>query len=396
MTQSLPALTLLPGQHRRVAQGYPWVYSNEVAMTAEAKALPAGSLVQLLTDKGESLGLGLFNRNALVAVRLISRTAKQRPDAAFFTKILNRALTLRQALYPAPFYRLIHAEADGLPAVIVDRYGDSLSVQLNTPGMELLKEPLLEALQSLLQPRCLLLNDSASLRAAEGLPDGERLILGQPEDPHPVEENGLTCLARLSGGQKTGWFFDQRENRAWVAGLARGRRVLDAYCYAGGFALNAAKAGAAAVLGLDRSESALALAREAAAGNGLEATCRFEREEVFGGLARLAREGARFDLAIVDPPAFVKGRKDLNQGLKGYRKLARLAAQVTAPQGLLFIASCSQPVDAKRFGEAVALGLQDAGRQSRILRVSGAAADHPLHPLLPESSYLTALTLALD
>ncbi|GAB5470732.1 MAG: class I SAM-dependent rRNA methyltransferase [Rhodospirillales bacterium] len=396
MAPDLPTLSLLPGQHKRLAQGYPWVYSNEVAMNAEARALPPGSLVRLLTAKGESLGLALFNRNALVAARLIARSPKQRIDAAFFAKILQRALTLRDGLYREPFYRLIHAEADGLPALIVDRYGESLVVQLNAAGMETLKAPLLEALEGLLKPRCILLNDEAGLRQAEGLPAGERLIKGQPDDPLPLRENGLACLARISGGQKTGWFYDQRDNRAWIARFAAGRRVLDAYCYAGGFALNAAQDGASEVLGLDRSESALALAREAAALNGLETRCRFEKEEVFAGLGRLAREGQLFDLMIVDPPAFVKGRKELAQGLKGYRKLARLAAQVTAPQGLLFMASCSQPVEARRFTEAVALGLQDAGRQSRILRLSGAAADHPTHPLLPESAYLKALTLALD
>lgn len=396
MQTELPRLSLLPGRHRRLAQGYPWVFSNELEMDETARGLAPGSLVQLQNAKGEPEGLAFFNRHCLLAARLVSRSPRSRIDAGFFLERLRRALALREALYDAPYYRLLHAEADGLPGTVVDRYGDGLVVQLNCAGMELLRDELLAALESLLAPRIVLLNDDAGLRQLEGLPAGERAVKGLPEDPTPVAENGLTYLARLSGGQKTGWFYDQRDNRAWIARFAPGREVLDAYCYAGGFALAAAKAGAAGVLGIDRSDSALALARAAAAANGLEARCRFERAEVFAQLAKLAREGRRFGLAIVDPPAFVKHRKELAQGLKGYRKLARLAAQVTEREGLLFIASCSQLADLPAFTQAVAAGLQDAGRQARILRVSGAAADHPQHPLLPESAYLKGLTLALD
>ncbi len=396
MVPDLPNVTLLPGRHKRLAQGYPWVYSNELDLSEEARALPAGALVHLLNAKRESEGLALLNRQSLVAARLISRSSKQAIDAAFLAKRIERAKALRDGLFEAPYYRLIHAEADDLPALVVDRFGDSLVVQLNCAGMERLQAPLIEALESVLKPKTIVLNDEAALRQLEGLPKGERLIKGTPDDPQRLQENGLGLLARISGGQKTGWFFDQRENRAWIARFAKDRRVLDAYCYAGGFALNAARAGAREVLGLDRSEAALALARHAAKDNGLDATCRFERAEVFARLAELARQGERFALTIVDPPAFAKSRKELAQGLKGYRKLARLAALVTEPEGMLFIASCSQQVDVRSFTEAVASGLKDAGRQGRILRCSGAAADHPVHPLLPESAYLKALTIALD
>ncbi len=396
MLPDLPSITLLPGRHKRLAQGYPWIYSNELDLGEEARALPAGALVQLLNAKRETEGLALFNRHSLIAARLLARSSKQPIDAPFFAARIERARALRDALFPSPFYRLIHAEADGLPALVVDRYDDALVVQLNCAGMERMRDPLLEALETVLRPKTIVLNDEAAVRRLEGLPSGERLIKGRPEDPQRLEENGLACLARISGGQKTGWFYDQRENRAWIARFAKDRRVLDAYCYAGGFALNAAGAGAREVIGLDRSEPALALARQAACDNGHGAVCRFEQGEVFQRLAELGRQGEAFGLVIVDPPAFVKGKKDLAQGLKGYRKLARLSALVTERQGILFIASCSQQVDARSFREAVAAGLTDAGRQGRILKSSGAAADHPLHPLLPESAYLKALTIALD
>ncbi len=396
MAPDLPHLTLLPGRHKRLAQGVPWVYSNEIEMDAAARALPAGALVHLVTASGEAQGTAVFNRQSLIAARLLSPSSRQAIDADFFAKRVERALAIRQALYPDPFYRLIHAEADGLPSTIVDRFGDALVLQLNCAGMEALKEPLIEALDRVLAPKVLLLNDEAGLRQQEGLPGGERLLRGQPADPLPLLENGLTFFARPSGGQKTGWFYDQRENRAWAARFAAGRRVLDAYCYAGGFAVTAAKAGATSVLGLDRSEGALDLARRAAEANGLAETCRFEKAEVFGRLAALAREGERFGLTIVDPPAFAKTRKDLTQALKGYRKLARLAAGVTEPEGWLFIASCSQLADTPSFAAAVASGLQDAGRSGRIVRMSGPAPDHPQHPHLPETAYLKALTIALD
>ncbi len=396
MTSEFPSLSLLPGRHRRLAQGFPWAYSNEIAMDETARSQPPGALVRLLTAGGETQGTAVFNRQSLIAARLLSAGSRQAIDADFFAQRLERALALRQALFAEPFYRLVHAEADGLPATIIDRYGDTLAVQLNCAGMELLKEPLVEALERVLAPKVLLLNDEASSRSLEGLPGGLRILRGTPADPLPLQENGLRFFARASGGQKTGWFYDQRENRAWVAGFAAGRRVLDAYCYAGGFGVMAAAAGAESMLGFDRSEAALELAGLAAAANGLEARCRFERAEVFGRLAALAREEERFGLVIADPPAFAKSRKELAQALKGYRKLARLAAKVTAPEGLLFIASCSQPVDAPSFTAAVAGGLQDAGRSGRILKLSGPAADHPLHPHLPESAYLKALTIALD
>jgi 23S rRNA (cytosine1962-C5)-methyltransferase len=198
------------------------------------------------------------------------------------------------------------------------------------------------------------------------------------------------------GGQKTGWFFDQRDNRGFVAGIAAGARVLDLYCYSGGFAVRTAHAGAEAVLGIDRSEPALALALASARKNGVEERCSFRRGEVFAEAAALAGKGERFDIVIADPPPFARSKKDAPAALRGYRKLARLAAGLTAPGGFLFLASCSHNVGADDFADAVRRGLADAGRSYRILRNAGAGSDHPVHPSLPETAYLKALTLALD
>jgi len=247
-----------------------------------------------------------------------------------------------------------------------------------------------------LAPRAIVLRNDSPARALEGLEPELRIAKGEIDGPIELSENGARFLADPREGQKTGWFFDQRDNRRFVAGLSAGARVLDLYCYAGGFAIAAAQAGADAVLALDRSEPALALAAASAELNGVGRRCRFQRADAFGELSRLVAAGERFDVVIADPPAFVKSKKDLGPGLRGYRKLARLAATLVERGGVLFIASCSHNVEPPDFAEAVRRGLEDAGRSGRILRSAGAAPDHPVHPWLPESAYLKAQALVLD
>ncbi len=392
---SRPAVSLLPGAHKRAAHGHPWVYSNEIAMDAAAKALAPGTLVTLKPADGAALGVAMFNPHPLVSARLLDRDAGRRIDEIFFLARLGTALHLRERLYDKPFYRLVHAEADGLPGLVVDRFGDVLVLEINTAGLARLETELLGACQRLLRPRAMVLRNDSAARALEGLALEQRLI-GELAAPIDIEENGARFVIDPLGGQKTGWFFDQRDNRRIMAALAPGARVLDLYCFAGGFAITAARAGAKDVLGIDSSAPALALARQAAEANGVETICRFEREEVFAALERMGASGRRFDIVIADPPAFVKSRKDLGPGLRGYRKLARLAATVVAPGGFLFIASCSHNVEVGDFADSVRRGLHDAGRAGRVVLSSGAAPDHPVHPFLPESAYLKAQVLALD
>jgi 23S rRNA (cytosine1962-C5)-methyltransferase len=270
-------------------------------------------------------------------------------------------------------------------------------VQLNAALAEAMREDLLAALDEVLSPRRVVLRNDSPSRALEGLAlVVEEARGGAGDGPVELRENGARFLADLGEGQKTGWFFDQRENRARVAALADGARVLDAYCYAGGFGVLAACRGASEVVLLDRSERALALAMSAAGLNGVEARCRALRGEAFAELERLAAAGERFDVVVADPPAFVKSRKDIGPGARGYRKLARLSAALVAPGGFLFAASCSHHVGPELFAEQVARGLDDAGRGGRILASTGAGADHPVHPHLPESAYLKGQLLQLD
>ena len=394
--KSRPRITLLPGHEKRARHGHPWIYSNEIAMDAAAKALPPGTLVTVVTAEGTQVAAATFNPHTLIAARVLTREAGSHIHDEFVRRRLRRALDIRERLYPRPFYRLVHAEADGLPGLVVDRYGDVLAAQVNTAGMALLWPSVLESLQALLSPRAVVLRGDSPARTQEGLPLGVEVAAGALDGPVEIEENGGRFPVDVLGGQKTGWFFDQRDNRAWVARLAAGARVLDCYSYGGGFSVAAALGGARSVLAIDRSEPALASAAAAARLSGVEEVCSFKRAEVFAELEGRVKGEDRWDLVIADPPAFVKSKKDLGSGTRGYRKLAKLSAQATAPGGYLFIASCSHNVDLPLFSEQVARGLADAGRQGRILRTGGAGPDHPVHPLLPESAYLKSMTLALD
>ncbi len=391
-----PSIALLAGRHRRAEGGHPWIYSNEIVMDAAAKALAPGSLVTLRRANSSPLGVAMYNPHTLLAARLLDRDAVRPIGRRFFVRRIGRALKLRERVFDEPFYRLVHAEADGAPGLVIDRFGTVLVVQSNAAGMARLEPVVLDALGELLSPEAIVLRNDSPARALEGLASETRVARGSLDGPVEVHENGAVFHADLLAGQKTGWFFDQRDNRRFIAALAHDARVLDLYCFTGGFAVQAARAGAAAVLGIDRSEPALALAIEAAELNGVSRTCSFRRGEAFAEAGGLAAKDERFDIVIADPPAFAKSRKEVPAALRGYRKLARLAASVTAAGGILFVASCSFHVGAGDFAEAVRRGLADAGRAGRILRAAGADAGHPIHPALPETAYLKTLTLALD
>jgi 23S rRNA (cytosine1962-C5)-methyltransferase len=390
------SVMLLPGRHRRAEGGHPWIYSNEVRMDTAAKALSPGALVTLRRADGSALGVGMFNPHSLLAARLLDRDCARAIGRRFLVRRIERALRLRERLFEAPYYRLVHAEADGLPGLVIDRFADVLAVQANAAGIARLEPLIFEALDALLMPAAVVLRNDSPARALEGLPPETRVAKGTLAGPVLLHENGAVFGADLLGGQKTGWFFDQRDNRRFVAGLARDARVLDLYCFTGGFAVQAARAGAAAVLGIDSSEPALDIAADTATRNGIGEICAFRRGEAFAETARLAASGERFDIVIADPPAFAKSRKEVGAAARGYRKLTRLAASVTANRGILFLACCSHNVGEAEFAEAVRRGLADAGRDGRVLRTAGAGADHPVHPALPETAYLKAMTLALD
>lgn len=395
-TATLPRLRLLPGEAKRVGRR-PWVYANQIAMDTDAKALAPGADVTLVDEAGQPMASAAFNRHSLIAARVHAWAADQPLDANFITQRLDAALALRERLFAAPFYRLVHAEGDGLPGLVVDRLGDYLVLQPNTAAMDARLEVVLEWAEARLAPQAVVIRADGPTRALEGLNSDVRLARGELGGPVALFEGRCRFFADLMGGQKTGWFFDLRAARRQVASLAAGARVLDLYCHTGAFGIRAlAEGGADSVLAIDRSREALDLAAKAALANGCAAEWTGEQGESFMKLEWLAAKGERFNIVVADPPSFVKSRKDLAVGLKAYRKLARLAAQCVASRGFLFIASCSHNVSTEDFEAEVRKGLWAAGRDGRILYAGGADADHPVHAGLPETAYLKYQIIELD
>ncbi|HET6466831.1 MAG TPA: class I SAM-dependent rRNA methyltransferase [Geminicoccaceae bacterium] len=391
-----PSIRILPGRDRRFRGGSPWLYSNEIDMDTAAKTVEPGAVARIMTPNGKILGVAHFNPHSLIAARLLTRNKDAQIDRAYFQRRIARALALRERLFDRPFYRLLHGEADGLPGLVVDRFGEALVVQINTAGMQRMAALIGEALEAAVRPKTLLMKGDAPVRQLEGLEEEVELVRGDLPERVEVEENGLVFTADLREGQKTGWYYDQRENRAFAARLAHGLGVLDLYGYAGAFGLTAAAAGATDVLAVDRSEAGLDLARASAERQGVVERFAARRSDAFAALDELQGAKRRFGLVIADPPPFVKSKKDLGPGLKGYEKLARMAAAVVAEPGFLCISCCSHNVPEDQFLGAVWEGVKDAGRGGRLVHRAGAGPDHPVHPALPETAYLKFLALALD
>ncbi len=389
----LPAISLQKRQEKRIQFGHPWVYSNEVVMDETAKKLPPGSVARVLAADGQLLGMAHFNPHTLIAARMLNKFIEP-VDKDFWVKRLSQALAMRDRLFDKPYYRLVHAEADLCPGLIIDRYGDVVVMQANTAGMNASRDDLVAALDELIKPKTVLLRGDNPSRALEKLPEEVVLLKGNAPEGLDVFENGLTYCADISGGQKTGWFYDQRANRAMIAKLAKGRTMLDLYTHTGGFGLCAAKAGASSVLCVDRSEHSLALAKQAAAKQNLSQVS-FEQEEVFEFCEKHGKS-KRYDIVVADPPAFAKSKKDVGAASRGYRKLAKHCADMMEKGGFFFIASCSHAINRERFDEEVLRGVSDARRGARILARTGADMDHPTHPQLPESAYLKGILLHVD
>ncbi len=390
-----PLLRLLPRQDRRLRAGHPWAFSNEVAMTPDHRAWPPGAPVRLESAEGWRFGTYAFNPHSLIAARLLDRDPAAAIDAAWARTRIADAAALRARVCDGPFHRLVHAEADRLPGLVIDRFGDVAVVQANSAAMDRLLPGITAALVELLPLRAVVARNDSGARLQEGLPQEVRLLHGDAPAAE-VEEGGVRFPVDPLEGQKTGFYFDQRPNRDRVAALATGARVLDVFCHTGAFGLRAAAAGAAAVTLVDSSAPALDRAREAADRNGLSAQVTVQRGDAFDVMAALAAAGEQYDLVVCDPPAFAKSRKDAEAGLRAYNRMTRLAAPMVAPGGFLFVASCSHHAPLDAFAGQVAAALQRARREARVLFTSGAGPDHPVHPNLPESAYLKAQLLQLS
>jgi 23S rRNA (cytosine1962-C5)-methyltransferase len=390
-----PEISLKPDAHARVRHGCPWIYSNEIQMNPPTKAIAPGSLVSICGSRGESFGLGMFNAHSLIACRIVDSNPMAKFGRAELVARLQRCVALRERMYPGGCYRLVHSEGDALGGLVIDRYGGAVSIQINAAGMERVLPELIEAIDEVLAPSTIVLRNDSPVRTLEGLELYTRVERG--DGRAVLTENGARFVVDLSDGQKTGWFYDQRENRAAVARLCRDvGRALDVYTYAGGFAVQMALGGAGEVVAVDRSESSLALARQSADENGLGERFAIRRGDAFVVMEQMAQAGERFDVVVVDPPAFAKNKADAGAAARGYRKMAKLAAPLVVPGGILFAASCSHHMERDRFEFEINAGVASAGRNGRILRTAGAGGDHPVHPQLPQTAYLKSILLQLD
>jgi 23S rRNA (cytosine1962-C5)-methyltransferase len=377
---------------KRLKLGYPWVFRSEVINARESAALPPGQLVDFVRDKGDFVARGFFNPKPQLVGRVMSVQPTQKIDGNFVFHLIDVALKFRDKLYSQPFYRLIHAESDGLPGLIIDRYGDVIVCQVNTAGMEALYPHVEASLKKLIKPRAIILKNDTAARELEVLEQVVRVAQGNAPESLQIIENDTPFHVDLMAGQKTGWFFDQRENRAWVATLAKSGTMLDVFCHTGGFGVTAGKSGAENITFVDSSAAALEMVKKNAALNSIEKKCQVIEGKAFDVMEKLAAAGKKYDVVVVDPPAFIKSRKDMSAGLKGYNKLARLSAPLVQKNGFLFFASCSHHANVTELLETVTEGLAKSSRIFQIIKISAAAPDHPVHPQLPETGYLKGLT----
>jgi 23S rRNA (cytosine1962-C5)-methyltransferase len=384
----LPVLRLKRNEDRRLHAGHLWIFSNEVdtAQTPLPKFKP-GEVVRVLAHNDRALGLAYVNPQSLIAARMLETW--KLPDTAWLAARIRTAMTLRDRLYPKPYYRLVYGESDGLPGLVVDRYGTSCVAQIGTAGMERLKPQIQEALSQVVKCDALLFKNDSTAREMEGLPSYVEAVKGTFDQPALVIEDGLEFQAPLAEGQKTGWFFDQAANRRALSKyVTAGGRVLDVFSYVGAWGIRAAHHGAREVTCVDSSAAALDLAAANAQRNRVKLTTR--KGDAFDVLEEFARQGARFDIVIVDPPAFAKRKKDLPKALAAYKRLNQLAIQVIAPEGILVSCSCSFHVSAEDLQDAIAKAARGADKHVQILEMGGQAPDHPVHPAIPETRYLKA------
>jgi 23S rRNA (cytosine1962-C5)-methyltransferase len=390
-SENLPVLVLKRNEDRRLRAGHLWVYSNEVDISkTPLTAFTPGSAIVIQSATGNTLGAGYVNPHSLICARLLSRKPRTQFDVAFFARRLKSALALREALYAAPFYRLVFGEGDALPGLVIDRYGDVCVVQITTAGMEALREVILDALQQLLAPAGILLLNDSPMRALEGLSQENEVIGGVP-DSIELEEGGARFSVPLGSSQKTGWYYDQRSNRLALHKYVRGKRVLDVFSYIGAWGIQAAVAGAAGVRCVDASATALENLQQNAVASGVSGRVQTTAGDAFEVLRALQADGQDWDVIVVDPPAFIKRRKDIKSGEQGYLRLNRLALQLLAPGGILISCSCSMHLAEARLQAIVHQAAGQQGRRLQILERGFQAPDHPVHPAIPETAYLKAL-----
>ncbi len=393
---ALPVVSLKAKSDRRVKQGHCWVYSNEVDIESSGfRTMTVGQQATLHTAHGQVLGSGFFNPHALQCGRLYSRQANQLFDKDFIVRQLSKALAWRESCYEQPYYRLVYGDGDHLPGLVVDRYGDTLVMQLNAAGTMAALDDIVQALIEVVKPKGILLRNEKA-NDIEQLQSHTEVMFGEVPDTANIIENGVEFIVPIASGQKTGWFYDHRDSRALLANYVRGKRVLDVYSYLGGWGLQAMSQGAASVSCIDSSGAALELAEAAAKLAGVGGNMQFIKASAIDALKAMVKEGQCFDVIVLDPPAFIKRRKDQRSGEKAYHHINQLAVKLLAPSGLLVSASCSLHLPRQELTKIVQVAAARAEKQAFIIHQGGLGADHPVNVAMPEMDYLKAVFARID
>ncbi len=390
----LPPLFLRKREERRIRGGHLWIFSNEVdTRRSPLDRFEPGQQVRINDAQGRFLGYGYVNPHSLICARLVSRDRNHPLDRSLITHRLKIALSLRQRLFDRPFYRLVHGEADLLPGLVVDRFGEVVTLQTTTAGMERRLEEIIEALEKVIGPKAIIARNDGAIRELEGLERYTRVVAGEAPEVLQVEENGARYRVPALTGQKTGWFYDHRLNRARAARYVEGKRVLDLFSYMGGWTIPAALAGAKEVIAVDQSATALEGLEATARLNGVEERIETRKGDAFEILKTLREAGEKFDVVILDPPAFIPRKKDLARGMEAYRRINQMAMQVLERDGILVSASCSFHLKRDQLRSTLLKAARHLDRHAVILEQGHQGPDHPVHPAIVETDYLKSFIL---
>ena len=391
MSIELPQLCLKKGEERRLVQGHLWIYSNEIdTRITPLKSFSPGEQVVVTSAQGKPMGIAYVNPHSLITARLVNRQALIPLDRSLFVHRIKIALSLRERIFHKPFYRLVYGESDFLPGVVVDRFDGVLVVQITTAGMEAQLQALIEALQKVLKPTVIVLKNDVRIRELEGLECYTKVAVGELDGVIPLEENNTRFVVDILKGQKTGWFYDHRMNRARLQQYTANKRVLDLFSYIGAWGLEMANAGASEVFCVDASEAALDQLEHCAQLNGFNNITSIQGN-VFDVLKHLRTEKEKFDIVIVDPPAFIKRKKDFKEGLNAYRRVNQMAMQLCHRDGLLISASCSHHLTPELLLQQVQNSARHLDRYVQMLEQGHQGPDHPVHPAIPETAYIKSI-----
>ncbi len=389
---NLPTLRLKKNADRRLKAGHLWIYSNEIDTEATPlTAMTPGQQAVIETASGKAMGIAYVNPNTLICGRIVSRDTKHALDSSLLVHRIKIALSLRERLFSEPCYRLVYGDSDNLSGLVVDRFHDYLVVQIGTIGMELIRDEIVDALVKVLKPTGILLRNNGGARSLESLPEYIEVAYGEVPDELPLVENDTQFLAPVRDGQKTGWFYDHRPARAMLNSIAKGQRVLDVFSYIGGWGVQAARHGASEVFCIDSSSLALDYVHKSAELNGVGDKVATMEGDAFAALKELHTSQERFDIVVIDPPAFIKRKKDIRNGEQAYRRINEMAMRLLGQNGILVSGSCSMHLQRDSLVDILRASARHIDREIQLFAECHQGADHPIHPAIPETAYIKAM-----